>query len=236
MRHLIRLIAGAVVLALFVPRAQAQTRDAESKAVIAVADALLAALSTGDNMALARLTMDSAVVGGAGLRGGVESASLRPWAVYINRTGPSTFTERGFGATARVQDRVAQVWMPYDLYIGDKWSHCGVDTFTLMKREGQWRVASLVYTNVGCNSIAIDHRVQRFAAFTKPPHIGFTRWSRARIDALLERSDVRLESIPECERSRRVFLDAYYVDVSALFAEFVLETQRAAVEASVNTK
>ncbi len=44
------------------------------------------------------------------------------------------------------KDRVAQVWMPYDLYLGDKWSHCGVDTFTLMKSEGRWRVAALVYT------------------------------------------------------------------------------------------
>lgn len=145
MLHLLRSIAGAVVVALFAARVHAQTVDAESKAVIAVADSVLAALSGGEKM-LARFIMDSAVVGGAGLRGGVESASLRPWAIYINRTGPSTFTERGFGATARVQDRVAQVWMPYDLYVGDTWSHCGVDTFTLMKREGRWRVASLIYT------------------------------------------------------------------------------------------
>ena len=55
-------------------------------------------------------------------------------------------TRRGFGATARVQDRVAQVWMPYDLYIANVWSHCGVDTFTLMKSEGRWRVAALIYT------------------------------------------------------------------------------------------
>ena len=147
MRRMLRSIASAVVFGLFAPGAHAQTVDAESKAVIAVTDSVLAALSGGDSKMLARLTMDSAVVGGAGLRGGVESASLRPWAVYINRTGPSTFTERGFGATARVQDRVAQVWMPYDLYQGDTWSHCGVDTLTLMKHEGHWRVASLIYTH-----------------------------------------------------------------------------------------
>ena len=146
MRHFIRSISGMVALALLAPSAHAQTADAERRVVIAVADSLLAALSAGDNKALARLTMDSAVVGSAAVRGTVENASLRSWALYINRTGPSTFTERGFGATALVQDRVAQVWMPYDLYMGDKWSHCGVDAFTLTKRDGQWRVASLVYT------------------------------------------------------------------------------------------
>ena len=135
-----------LVLASFTQSARAQASDADGKAAIAVADSVLAALSSGNNPTLARLTLDSAVVGGVGLRDGVERLSLRTWGLYINRTGPSTFTERGFDATVRVQDRVAQVWMPYDLYIGDKWSHCGVDTFTLMKSEGRWRVAALIYT------------------------------------------------------------------------------------------
>jgi hypothetical protein len=134
------------VLASITHSARAQDIEADRRAVIAAADSVLAALSNGDNATLARLTLDSAVVGGAGMRDGVERLSLRTWGLYINRTGPSTFTERGFDATARVQDRVAQVWMPYDLYLGDKWSHCGVDTFTLIKYEGRWRVAALIYT------------------------------------------------------------------------------------------
>lgn len=144
-----RMMKSLLVVISLVAIAQpgrAQSSDADAKAAIAVADSVLAALTSGDNATLARLTLDSAVVGGAGLRNGAESLSLRSWAPYINRTGKSTFTERGFDATARVQDRVAQVWMPYDLYIGDKWSHCGVDTFTLMKSEGRWRVAALIYT------------------------------------------------------------------------------------------
>lgn len=139
-------LVALLVLALCAAPAAAQTNDAEGRAVIAVADSVLAALSSADHETLARLTLDSAVVGGVGLRDGVERLSLRTWGLYINRTGPSTFTERGFDATARVQDRVAQVWMPYDLYLGDKWSHCGVDVFLLMKSEGRWRVAALIYT------------------------------------------------------------------------------------------
>jgi hypothetical protein len=126
--------------------ARAQIVDAESKAVIAVADSLLAALSSGDRATLRRLTHDSSVVGGAGVRDGVERFSLRTWGPSTAGTSSATFTERGFDATARVQDRVAVVWMPYDLYRGDTWSHCGVDTFTLMKSEGRWRVAALIYT------------------------------------------------------------------------------------------
>jgi hypothetical protein len=126
--------------------APAQSPDAEAKAVIAVADTVLTALSNADGPTLARLTLDTSVVGGVSVRNGVERIALRRWVQFIGRTGPSDFTERGFDATARVQDRVAQVWMPYDLYVGDKWSHCGVDAFTLLRSEGRWRVASLIYT------------------------------------------------------------------------------------------
>jgi hypothetical protein len=141
-----RVLAAALLLPFTSSLARAQTVDADTKAAIAVADSVLVALSSGDNATLARLTLDSAIVGGAGLRNGVERLSLGSWTRYTSRTGPSEFTERGFGATARVQDRVAQVWVPYDLYIGTRWSHCGVDAFTLLEIEGRWRVASLLYT------------------------------------------------------------------------------------------
>ncbi|CAN5819666.1 hypothetical protein BH11GEM1_BH11GEM1_02660 [soil metagenome] len=145
-RMLTRSLLVVIAMAAIASCVKAQGSGAEGRAVIAVADSVLAALSTGNSAALARLTLDSSVVGGAGVRDGVERLSLRTWRLYIDRPGAPTFTERGFGATARVQDRVAQVWMPYDLYIGNTWSHCGVDTFTMMKRDGRWRVAALIYT------------------------------------------------------------------------------------------
>jgi len=132
LRCVTRSCVAVLIIASLAKSARAQTSGAEAKAAIAVADSVLTALSHGDRVTLARLVLDSSVVSGAGLPNGVERLSLRTWGLYINRTGPATFTERGFDATARVQDRVAQVWMPYDLYVGDKWSH--------------WRVAALTYT------------------------------------------------------------------------------------------
>jgi hypothetical protein len=146
LRQLIRLLVVVLVLTFSGSLARAQPARSDEKVVIAVADSVLAALSTRDGKTLARLTLDSAVVGGVGLRNGVERVSLRTWGLYIHPSELPSFTERGFDATARVQDRAAQVWMPYDLYVGDAWSHCGVDTFTLMKVEGRWRVAALIYT------------------------------------------------------------------------------------------
>lgn len=145
MRNLIRSFVLSLVLAGAARNAWAQAANPDSSAAIAVADSVLTALTTGDGAALARLVLDSAVVGGAAMRDGVERHWLQSWGPYIHRTS-STFTERGFEASARVQAQVAVVWVPYDLYQNGQWSHCGVDVFTLMKSEGRWRVASLVYT------------------------------------------------------------------------------------------
>jgi hypothetical protein len=38
------------------------------------------------------------------------------------------------------------VWYPYDLYIDGKWSHCGVDAFTLIRTEGKWRIAVMSWS------------------------------------------------------------------------------------------
>lgn len=54
--------------------------------------------------------------------------------------------ERGFDPTVRVSGTVASVWLPYDLWAGGKWSHCGVDVFTLVQVGSAWRIANLTYT------------------------------------------------------------------------------------------
>lgn len=47
----------------------------------------------------------------------------------------------------------AQVWAKYAMYIGNKFSHCGVDTFQLIKTEKGWKIFYLADTRqrVGCN-------------------------------------------------------------------------------------
>jgi len=138
-------VAAAVLATAGFPlEARAQASPAE-RAVIAVADSALHALSTGDTATLRRLSLDSTVVGGVGMHSGQEVLSLRSMRSDLARGFPN-FVERGFNPTARVSEWIALVWMPYDLYRAGAWSHCGVDTFTLMKVKGAWKIASLLYT------------------------------------------------------------------------------------------
>lgn len=140
------LCAMAAALLLTRPVAAQATRSPDEAAAIAASDSLLAALSRGDKAGMVRFTTDSAIAGYSAIRNGAERVRVHSWAEDLARTDTRRITERGFNATARVQDRLAQVWMPYDIYIDGQWSHCGIDAFTLLKVAGAWKVAAILYT------------------------------------------------------------------------------------------
>jgi hypothetical protein len=54
--------------------------------------------------------------------------------------------ERMWQPVVRIQGSIATVWAPYDFHIDGKFSHCGIDTATLIKTARGWQIAALVYT------------------------------------------------------------------------------------------
>jgi hypothetical protein len=46
----------------------------------------------------------------------------------------------------KVHGNIAMVWAPYDLWVNETFSHCGVDVFTLIKTSSGWKIASVSYT------------------------------------------------------------------------------------------
>ena len=43
----------------------------------------------------------------------------------------------------RVTRALASVWMDYRFYVGECFSHCGVDTFHLVRTAEGWRIVDL---------------------------------------------------------------------------------------------
>ena len=61
---------------------------------------------------------------------------------------PEQYKERYWDAFIVSDGNIASVWAPYDFYLNDKFSHCGVDLFYLVKEEGTWKIAHFGYTIV----------------------------------------------------------------------------------------
>ncbi|MCK5221607.1 MAG: nuclear transport factor 2 family protein [Candidatus Aminicenantes bacterium] len=45
-----------------------------------------------------------------------------------------------------VHKNIAVLWAKYKFFIDGKFSHCGVDSFSLIKIEDKWKIASIIYT------------------------------------------------------------------------------------------
>jgi hypothetical protein len=124
----------------------AQSGGDDRAATVALADSALAAISRVDFKAFAALMLDESVMMSAGMRNGVMSYRSQTKLQVAEAKPARTVTERGFSPTVHVAGPLAVVWYPYDIYLNGQWSHCGVDSFTMLKVDGRWRISSLQYS------------------------------------------------------------------------------------------
>ena len=54
--------------------------------------------------------------------------------------------ERISSPDVRVEDNLATVWARYQFYLNDRFSHCGIDAFQLVKTDGGWKIAAIADT------------------------------------------------------------------------------------------
>jgi hypothetical protein len=135
-----------LTLGLFLVTAAVPAQTPDHEAVRAVVDSALATISRSDFVALTDLMLDEAVVVATSVRDGAPSVRVRTRAQERATASTSRLTERGWDPIVQLQAGVAIVWLPYDFYIDDAWSHCGIDTFTLVKQGDCWWIAALAYT------------------------------------------------------------------------------------------
>jgi len=60
--------------------------------------------------------------------------------------GQTPILERMWNPQVLVRGKIANVWTEYDFHNNGKFSHCGIDTFLLLKTDEGWKIFSLTYT------------------------------------------------------------------------------------------
>ncbi len=138
-------LAVASAVALSVPVGAQQAPD-QRELVRQVGDSALAAINRNDRKALAALMLDEGRTFSVREREGQIRYASRTRAEQEASASTDTITERGFDPVIHVSGALAVLWLPYDLYLNGKWSHCGVDAFTLLRVEGRWRIATMAWS------------------------------------------------------------------------------------------
>lgn len=76
----------------------------------------------------------------------VRSTDLNLFVRSIAKPHPDVYDERIVFTKILIDDGLASVWTDYQFYIGDKFSHCGVNSFQLVKVGNDWKIAHLIDT------------------------------------------------------------------------------------------
>lgn len=77
----------------------------------------------------------------------LKEGSLEAFLSAIGTPHPEVWDEKIWNTEVRIDDNLAQVWTDYAFYVGQRFSHCGVDAFQLVKDEnGDWRIVNLIDT------------------------------------------------------------------------------------------
>ena len=134
------------VTALVAPRASLSAQSADHDAAYKVVSDLFASMRTRDTAA-----MRAAFTPNASLQSitpdSVRFDSIEGWLGGVGRAPAGTvLDERLANAVIHVDGNLANVWVDYWFYVGDRFSHCGVDAFLLAKLGGTWRIFSVVDT------------------------------------------------------------------------------------------
>jgi hypothetical protein len=77
----------------------------------------------------------------------VEKGKLESFLKAVGTPHDEIWDERIWNTKILIDGGIAQVWTDYAFYIGEQFSHCGVDAFHLVKEpSGQWKIVHLMDT------------------------------------------------------------------------------------------
>jgi len=82
----------------------------------------------------------------------VKNESVADFATSISKQTKGALDEQIQFESIKIDGDLASVWTPYKFYFSGKLSHCGVNSFQLVRIRGAWKIQYLIDTRrrVGC--------------------------------------------------------------------------------------
>ncbi|MBR9791976.1 MAG: hypothetical protein GYB58_09550 [Gammaproteobacteria bacterium] len=96
-----------------------------------------------DGERLAAQFTNSALLQRAEPGGNIKSNDLSQFAGFVSQTDKH-LDEKLLAVTVQQSDNLAAVWTPYVFYLDGKLSHCGVNSFQLVKTGPDWKIHNLI--------------------------------------------------------------------------------------------
>lgn len=76
----------------------------------------------------------------------VRTENLANFIKSVSTPHPEIYDERITFTKILIDGNLASVWTDYKFYLGNKFSHCGVNSFQLVKLNNTWQIVYLIDT------------------------------------------------------------------------------------------
>ena len=130
--------------------ALAQKASPETEAVKSVITTFFDGMRRGDSTMVRQTLAPAAVFHGFGGKPGqaptLEIENINGFLKAVGTPHAQIWDERVEFERVLIDANLASVWAPYEFYLGSKFSHCGYDSFQLVKLTDGWKIAHVIDT------------------------------------------------------------------------------------------
>ncbi len=147
MTEIVRRFMLPSVLALAAAPLSAQTDDA--RAAVVVVEKMFDALARGDTAGMRATFVPEGRIVQTGTREGKPFYRVNSIDDFLRSIGSAAgrkLEEKIFEVESRVEDNLAVVWSRYDFFVDGTKSHCGVDSYQLVRVGAEWKLLHIVDT------------------------------------------------------------------------------------------
>jgi hypothetical protein len=139
-----------LTLAASINPALAQKTTSETDAVQKSVTTFFDGMRQGDSALVRRTLAPGAVFHGISGRPGqppaLQTERIGDFLKAVGTPHPEVWDERVQFSQVLIDANLASVWAPYEFYLGSKFSHCGYDSFQLVKLADGWKIAHIIDT------------------------------------------------------------------------------------------
>ena len=103
-------------------------------------------MKNADAKSLQQCFADSAILQTITRSGKIRNDAVTDFVSQISSLPKDSADERITFDMVKVDDGLAIAWTPYQFYYAGKFSHCGVNSFQLVRINGNWKIQYLIDT------------------------------------------------------------------------------------------
>ncbi|UZT99456.1 nuclear transport factor 2 family protein [Chryseobacterium fluminis] len=107
---------------------------------------LFLGMKNADSKLVSTVFTDTAIIQTVAKDGSVKTESVKDFIASISKAEKNELDEKITVGSINIDGNLASIFTPYQFYLKDKFTHCGANSFQLVKQNNTWKIQYLIDT------------------------------------------------------------------------------------------